>query len=98
MTDVSQDWKISPILAPNFEGLAPALVSTAELDPLRDEGEAYAAKLEAAGVRVLMKRYQGAPHLLAALDGILDGGRQYNVAVIAALQRELLEKKTRTVR
>lgn len=39
----------------------------------------------------MMKRYLGAPHLVAGLDGILDGGRQYNVAVIAALQRELLE-------
>ncbi|KAJ5557193.1 alpha/beta hydrolase fold-domain-containing protein [Penicillium frequentans] len=85
------DWKISPMLAPDFTGLAPALVSTAELDPLRDEGEVYAAKLEAAGVRVEVKRYLGVPHLLSALDGILEGGRQFNAAVIAALQRELVE-------
>ncbi|KAJ5919245.1 hypothetical protein N7466_010188 [Penicillium verhagenii] len=84
------DWKISPMLASNFEGLAPALVSTAELDPLRDEGEVYAAKLEAAGVRVEVKRYLGAPHLLPILDGILEGGRQYNAAVIAALRREFV--------
>ncbi|KAJ5772410.1 esterase, partial [Penicillium odoratum] len=83
------DWKISPMLAPDFEGLAPALITTAELDPLRDEGEVYAAKLEAAKVRVELKRYIGAPHVLCALDGILEGGRQYNAAVIAALQREL---------
>ncbi|KAJ6151281.1 CAZyme family CE10 [Penicillium chermesinum] len=87
----NDDWKISPMRAPNFHGLAPALVSTAELDPLRDEGEAYAAKMEAAGVRVMMKRYPGVPHLIASLDGILEGGRQYNIAVIAALQEEMVE-------
>ncbi|KAG0157301.1 hypothetical protein PDIDSM_4486 [Penicillium digitatum] len=43
-----EDWKISPILTPNFQNLAPALVSTAALDPLRD-GEAYVAKLQAGG-------------------------------------------------
>ncbi|KAJ5101094.1 hypothetical protein N7456_007146 [Penicillium angulare] len=83
------DWKISPILAPSFEGLALALVSTAELDPLRDEGEAYAAKLKEAGVSVELKRYLGAPHTFAGMDRILEGGRQYNAAVIAALQRAI---------
>lgn len=77
------------MLASNFQNLAPALVSTAELDPLRDEGEVYAAKLEAAGNRVDLHRYAGAPHLLAALDGILQGGQLYNSKVIAALKREI---------
>ncbi|KAJ6015250.1 esterase [Penicillium herquei] len=84
-----KDWKISPILASSFEGLAPALVSTAELDPLRDEGEAYAAKLKAAGVPVELKRFPGAPHTFHALDGILKVGQQGNAAVIAALKREV---------
>ncbi|KAF4215178.1 hypothetical protein CNMCM8980_008709 [Aspergillus fumigatiaffinis] len=85
-----EDWKISPMLAPNFEDLAPALVYTAEMDPLRDEGEAYAAKLKDAGVRVELIRAAGAPHIFPLLDGILESGRVYNEKVIATLRRELL--------
>ncbi|OGE48650.1 hypothetical protein PENARI_c027G06881 [Penicillium arizonense] len=84
-----EDWKISPILAPNFQNLAPALVSTAELDPLRDEGEAYAAKLQAAGVYVEVDRIPGAPHLVAAMDGVLEGGRRYNAKVVETMKRQL---------
>lgn len=78
------------MLAPNFQDLAPALVSTAELDPLRDEGEVYAAKLEAAGNRVELHRYAGTPHTFPSLEGILDSGRRYRERVVEALKRELL--------
>ncbi|KAJ5258495.1 hypothetical protein N7524_010051 [Penicillium chrysogenum] len=84
-----EDWKISPILAPNFQNLAPALMSTAELDPLRDEGEAYAAKLQEAGVSVEVDRIAGAPHVFALLDGILEGGQRYNEKVVATMKRHL---------
>jgi acetyl esterase/lipase len=90
LTNHLQDWKISPILAPNFANLAPALVSTAELDPLCDEGELYASKLKSAGNRVEINLFRRVPHTFAALDGILDSGLEYNVLVVAALKRELL--------
>jgi len=52
----------SPLLNPNLEDSAPALVVTAGFDPLRDEGEAYAAKLQALGVRVQVRRFPGLFH------------------------------------
>jgi acetyl esterase len=59
---VQDDWRLSPMLATKLAGVAPAVVVTAELDPLRDEGEAYAAKLRAAGVRVEHRRFDGLVH------------------------------------
>jgi acetyl esterase len=66
VTDVAgidpQDPRLSPLHATSLEGQPPAVVVTAELDPLRDEGEAYAEKLSAAGVEVVVKRYDGLIH------------------------------------
>jgi acetyl esterase len=53
---------VSPIKREDLSGLPPALVITAELDPLRDEGELYAERLRAAGVDATTSRYDGAGH------------------------------------
>lgn len=79
------EWWFAPLKAPDFKGLCPALIRTAECDPLRDEGEAYAMKLVAGGNKVTMKRYLGAPHTFMYMD-FMKQKQQYDLDSIAALK------------
>ena len=59
------------------------------MDPLRDEGEAYAKKMKAAGVEVEAIRVPGVPHTFSHLDDILEGGKSFNKKSIEALGKAL---------
>jgi acetyl esterase len=61
------DWRVSPLRARSLAGLAPAIVTTAWFDPLRDEGKAYADALKAAGVAT---KYYDGPGLIHGYFGL----------------------------
>ncbi|CUU18914.1 acetyl esterase [Bradyrhizobium sp. JR7.2] len=82
------DWRASPARAKSLAGLPPAYVLTAGADPLRDEGDEYAARLKQAGVPVAYKHYPGQFHGFFTMGKLLP---QANVAVreIGAWLKEL---------
>jgi acetyl esterase len=85
------DPQVSPLLAAPeaLAGLPPALVITAEYDPLRDEGEAYAAALRAAGVEATATRYDGVIHGFFQLPDVIPEGKSAIDEACTALRAAL---------
>ncbi len=72
----TEDWRVSPIRASSHTGIAPALIQTAELDPLLDNGVRYAATLRAAGVAVTYTEYRGLFHGFLSLPGVMPAAKR----------------------
>jgi acetyl esterase len=83
------DWRLSPICAPDHSDSAPAIVVTAEYDPLRDEGDAYVETLRAVGVPVDHVRVDGMIHGFLQYAPFHDGARAILDEVGAILKRRL---------
>jgi acetyl esterase len=86
----------SPLLAPNLSGLPPARIMTAEFDPLRLDGQRYAARLADAGVAASHRTYPGAVHGSLALTGSWPPARTWQDDIVEAL-REAHTRKSAAV-
>ncbi|MBI4724610.1 MAG: alpha/beta hydrolase [Rhodomicrobium sp.] len=71
-----RDWRLSPLYAESLAGLPPALVLTAEYDPLRDEGKAYADRLSASEVPVVYRDFPGQIHGFIEYGGVLTSAHE----------------------
>jgi acetyl esterase len=91
------DPRIGPLHAASFAGLAPALVVTAGFDPLRDEGEAYAAALTAAGNITVLRRFDALVHGFFNMVGVSPVCRDA-VIEIAGATRALFAISSSTTR
>lgn len=83
------DPRISPLLAEDLSGLPPAYVAVAGFDPLRDEGEAYARRLAAAGNHVALRRHDGLIHAFVNSTGVGHSSREAMREACGALRMAL---------
>jgi acetyl esterase/lipase len=84
------DPRLSPLLTAKLEGAPPALIHTAEYDPFRDEGEAYAARLVEAGVRASLTRHEGMIHYFYCMPRAIP----YAADALSAIGRQIREALT----
>ena len=83
----------SPLLANEFNQLPDTLVITAEIDPLRDEGEAYGNKLKEAGIQSKVIRFNGVTHGFITMDKITDKADEALNKISSYLKNEFQKQK-----
>jgi acetyl esterase len=86
------DWRVSPLRAASLAGLAPALVITAGYDPLRDEGRAYAFRLQQEGTLADLVEFGGMLHGFLSSPMLLHGARRGTSLAAAALREALVQR------
>ncbi|KAF0100934.1 MAG: alpha/beta hydrolase domain-containing protein [Rhodospirillaceae bacterium] len=84
------DWRVSPLRATSLAGLPPALVVTAGYDPLRDEGRAYAWRLQQEGTQADLVEFGGMLHGFLSSPMLLHGARRGTTLCAAALREALV--------
>lgn len=82
-----QDFRYAPLIHPDLSRLPPALVIVGECDPLRDDGIAYARRLQADGTPTELALYEGMIHPFFSLGGALDAARHALTRSAQALRR-----------
>lgn len=90
--DEAKNPLVSPLRAESLAGLPSALIITAEYDPLRDDGEMYAARLREFGVQAEARRYDGMIHGFVSLAAMIDKGRTALNETAESLKTALLQK------
>ena len=88
------DPRFAPLCAADLSGLPPAIVVTAEFDPLRDDGEAYAAALKAAGVPTEYVRARGHTHQSLAMVDVVISGAPVRAQMAESLRRFFVATRT----
>ncbi|RMX08052.1 alpha/beta hydrolase [Corticibacter populi] len=87
-----EDWRFAPLLAPELDGVAPALFVLAECDPLVDEGIAYADRLRMAGVPVQLELFRGVAHEFIKMGRALREAQQAHAAIGAFLHEAFAQE------
>ncbi|NYT68275.1 alpha/beta hydrolase [Pusillimonas noertemannii] len=87
----AEDWRLSPLLAPSHGGVAPALLVSAECDPLCSDASAYAKALIEANVPAVHVVYTSVTHLFFGMRGAIDASEQAQKQVASALRDAALK-------
>ncbi|MEX0404323.1 alpha/beta hydrolase [Aquibium sp. LZ166] len=82
----ADDWRVSPLRADDVSGAAPALLISAECDPLRGDAVAYAQKLLEAGVPATHVTYSGVTHLFFGMRASLEASKMAQLQAAAAIR------------
>jgi acetyl esterase len=86
---------LSPVFASDLTNLPPALIITAEFDPLKDDGKVYAKRLKEAGNEVVFKEYKGMIHAFLAMPKLLRSTREAEAQIAAVISQTLLNQHYR---